>query len=64
MNATVTPHKLIKGQTGDWEVVIGMEIHAQVTSNSKLFSGAATEFGGEPNTMSRWWTPRCRACCP
>jgi aspartyl-tRNA(Asn)/glutamyl-tRNA(Gln) amidotransferase subunit B len=42
--------KLIKGATGDWEVVIGMEIHAQVTSKSKLFSGAATEFGGEPNT--------------
>ncbi|GLK71754.1 Asp-tRNA(Asn)/Glu-tRNA(Gln) amidotransferase subunit GatB [Ancylobacter dichloromethanicus] len=43
------PKKLIKGATGDWEVVIGMEIHAQVTSNSKLFSGASTEFGGEPN---------------
>src|SRR4029077_14105814 len=43
-------HKLIKGSTGDWEVVIGMEIHAQVTSNSKLFSGASTEFGGEPNS--------------
>src|SRR6201998_4787865 len=42
--------KLIKGETGDWEVVIGMEIHAQVTSKSKLFSGASTEFGGEPNT--------------
>src|SRR5215813_3116344 len=42
--------KLIKGSTGDREVVIGMEIHAQVTSNSKLFSGASTEFGGEPNT--------------
>jgi aspartyl-tRNA(Asn)/glutamyl-tRNA(Gln) amidotransferase subunit B len=41
--------KLIKGQTGDWEVVIGMEVHAQVTSHSKLFSGASTEFGGEPN---------------
>src|SRR6266851_3425534 len=41
--------KLIKGSTGDWEVVIGMEIHAHVTSNSKLFSGASTEFGGEPN---------------
>jgi len=51
MNATVKPGKLIKGQTGDWEVVIGMEIHAQVTSNSKLFSGASTEFGGEPNTQ-------------
>jgi aspartyl-tRNA(Asn)/glutamyl-tRNA(Gln) amidotransferase subunit B len=44
------PSKLIRGATGDWEVVIGMEIHAQVTSKSKLFSGASTEFGGEPNS--------------
>ncbi|KUL94768.1 glutamyl-tRNA amidotransferase [Bosea sp. WAO] len=43
------PKKLIKGATGDWEIVIGLEIHAQVTSNAKLFSGASTEFGGEPN---------------
>jgi aspartyl-tRNA(Asn)/glutamyl-tRNA(Gln) amidotransferase subunit B len=42
--------KLIKGATGDWETVIGLEVHAQVTSNSKLFSGASTEFGGEPNS--------------
>ena len=49
MNATVDAKKLIKGATGDWEVVIGMEIHAQVTSQSKLFSGASTEFGGDPN---------------
>jgi aspartyl-tRNA(Asn)/glutamyl-tRNA(Gln) amidotransferase subunit B len=42
--------KLIKGSTGDWEVVIGMEVHAQVTSNAKLFSGASTEFGGAPNS--------------
>lgn len=42
--------KLIKGATGDWEVVIGMEVHAQVTSQSKLFSGASTAFGGEPNS--------------
>jgi len=41
---------LIKGATGDWEVVIGMEVHAQVTSQSKLFSGASTEFGGAPNS--------------
>src|SRR5471030_1605202 len=41
--------KLIKGATGDWEMVIGLEVHAQVTSNSKLFSGASTEFGGAPN---------------
>ncbi|MET4388862.1 aspartyl-tRNA(Asn)/glutamyl-tRNA(Gln) amidotransferase subunit B [Bradyrhizobium sp. F1.4.3] len=43
-------YKLLKGSTGDWEMVIGMEIHAQVTSNSKLFSGASTAFGGEPNS--------------
>jgi len=43
--------KLIKGQTGDWEVVIGLEVHAQVLSKSKLFSGASTEFGAEPNSQ-------------
>jgi aspartyl-tRNA(Asn)/glutamyl-tRNA(Gln) amidotransferase subunit B len=43
--------KLISGATGDWEVVLGLEVHAQVTSHSKLFSGAATEFGAEPNTQ-------------
>jgi len=42
---------LIKGVTGDWEIVIGMEVHAQVTSDAKLFSGASTEFGAEPNTQ-------------
>jgi aspartyl-tRNA(Asn)/glutamyl-tRNA(Gln) amidotransferase subunit B len=42
--------KYIKGATGEWEVVIGMEVHAQVTSKSKLFSGASTEFGGAPNS--------------
>ncbi len=42
--------KLLKGSTGDWEVVIGMEVHAQVTSQAKLFSGASTEFGGAPNS--------------
>lgn len=41
----------IQGDTGEWEVVIGLEVHAQVTSNSKLFSGAATEFGAEPNSQ-------------
>jgi aspartyl-tRNA(Asn)/glutamyl-tRNA(Gln) amidotransferase subunit B len=48
MSAAVS--KLIKGTTGDWEMVIGLEVHAQVISNSKLFSGASTEFGGEPNS--------------
>jgi aspartyl-tRNA(Asn)/glutamyl-tRNA(Gln) amidotransferase subunit B len=47
---SATNGRLIKGATGDWEMVIGLEIHAQVTSNSKLFSGASTEFGGDPNT--------------
>jgi aspartyl-tRNA(Asn)/glutamyl-tRNA(Gln) amidotransferase subunit B len=49
---TVQPEsrKLLKGSTGDWEVVIGMEVHAQVTSQAKLFSGASTEFGGPPNS--------------
>ena len=42
---------LIKGKTGDWEAVIGLEIHAQVISKAKLFSGAATDFGAEPNTQ-------------
>jgi len=42
---------IIQGKTGDWELVIGLEVHAQVTAVSKLFSGAATEFGAEPNTQ-------------
>lgn len=42
---------LIKGKTGEWEMVIGLEVHAQITSQSKLFSGAATAFGAEPNTQ-------------
>jgi aspartyl-tRNA(Asn)/glutamyl-tRNA(Gln) amidotransferase subunit B len=41
----------ITGETGEWEVVVGLEVHAQVTSNAKLFSGAATAFGAEPNTQ-------------
>ena len=44
------PKKLIKGAIADWEVIIGMEIHAQVTSEAKLFSGASTEFGRPPNS--------------
>ena len=42
---------LIQGETGAWEIVIGMEVHAQVISEAKLFSGAATAFGAEPNTQ-------------
>jgi aspartyl-tRNA(Asn)/glutamyl-tRNA(Gln) amidotransferase subunit B len=43
------PAQRLKGATGEWEIVVGMEVHAQVTSKSKLFSGASTEFGGAPN---------------
>jgi aspartyl-tRNA(Asn)/glutamyl-tRNA(Gln) amidotransferase subunit B len=50
MTVPVKTSKLIRGSTGDWEVVIGLEVHAQVTSNAKLFSGASTAFGGEPNS--------------
>jgi aspartyl-tRNA(Asn)/glutamyl-tRNA(Gln) amidotransferase subunit B len=42
--------KVIAGATGDWELVIGLEVHAQVASNAKLFSGASTTFGAEPNS--------------
>src|SRR5271156_4279196 len=42
---------IVEGSTGPWEVVIGLEVHAQVISNAKLFSGAATTFGAEPNTQ-------------
>jgi aspartyl-tRNA(Asn)/glutamyl-tRNA(Gln) amidotransferase subunit B len=50
MDVQPNAKKLVKGTTGDWEIVIGMEVHAQVTSRSKLFSGASTEFGGAPNS--------------
>jgi aspartyl-tRNA(Asn)/glutamyl-tRNA(Gln) amidotransferase subunit B len=50
MNTHAKPAKLIKGATGDWEIIIGLEVHAQVVSKAKLFSGASAEFGGEPNT--------------
>ena len=42
---------LIKGETGDWEIVLGLEVHAQVISDAKLFSGAPTVFGADPNTQ-------------
>ncbi len=47
----MTNKNLIAGATGDWEIVLGLEVHAQVSSQAKLFSGAATEFGAEPNTQ-------------
>src|SRR3546814_4451576 len=42
---------LIKGATGDWEIILGLEVHAQITSQAKLFSGASTAVGAEPNTQ-------------
>jgi aspartyl-tRNA(Asn)/glutamyl-tRNA(Gln) amidotransferase subunit B len=47
---TPDPKRLISGATGDWEIIIGLEVHAQVTSNSKLFSGSSTEFGKAANS--------------
>ena len=47
---TPEPKRLIPGATGDWEIIIGLEVHAQVTSNSKLFSGSSTEFGKAANS--------------
>ena len=49
MNAPL-PSRLLKGATGDWEVVVGLEVHAQVVSQAKLFSGASAAYGGEPNS--------------
>ncbi len=49
MNVQSKPSKLMKGATGEWEVVIGLEVHAQVNSNAKLFSGSSTAFGAAPN---------------
>ncbi|OXS99211.1 aspartyl/glutamyl-tRNA amidotransferase subunit B [Notoacmeibacter marinus] len=46
---TPDPKRFLSGATGDWEIVVGMEVHAQVTSESKLFSGASTSFGSAPN---------------
>jgi len=52
MSETMTDSSYrIRGATGDWEVVIGLEVHAQVVSEAKLFSGASTEFGAEPNSQ-------------
>ena len=44
-------NSLVKGNTGDWEIVIGIEVHAQIISNSKLFSGSSTSFGADHNTQ-------------
>ncbi|MGC6511316.1 MAG: Asp-tRNA(Asn)/Glu-tRNA(Gln) amidotransferase subunit GatB [Parvibaculales bacterium] len=44
-------NKLISGATGDWEIVLGLEVHAQVSSQAKLFSGSSTEYGAEPNAQ-------------
>ena len=51
MTSNPAPSNLINSSTGDWEMVIGLEVHAQVTSKAKLFSGAATKFGAEPNSQ-------------
>ena len=47
---TAGSKNLISGAKGDWEIIVGLEVHAQVASKSKLFSGASTAFGGDPNS--------------
>ena len=49
-NREAATDQRFKGATGEWEVIVGLEVHAQVVSNAKLFSGASTEYGGEPNS--------------
>ena len=49
-NTKMRSDNLIKGATGDWEIVVGLEVHAQVNSRAKLFSGSSTAFGAEPNS--------------
>jgi len=51
MSVAEKPTKLLKGMTGDWQVVVGMEVHAQITSKAKLFSEASTAFGSAPNSQ-------------
>ena len=48
--AQIRKENLVDGATGQWEVIVGLEVHAQVLSNAKLFSGASAAFGGEPNS--------------
>ncbi len=59
---------LIESDSGTWEVVIGLEVHAQVSSRAKLFSGSPTDFGAKPNTRVSLVDAAmpgmlCRACC-
>jgi len=57
-------NKLIEGRTGPWEMVLGLEVHAQVVSNAKLFQRrGGWDSAPGPTSRSRWWTPPCRACC-
>ena len=55
--------KTIAGATGDWELVIGLEVHAQVATKAKLFSGASTQFGAEPNSNVAFVDAGMLACC-
>jgi aspartyl-tRNA(Asn)/glutamyl-tRNA(Gln) amidotransferase subunit B len=56
--------KIMSGAKQDWELVIGMEVHAQVSSKAKLFSGASTASGPSPIPTSPSSTRACPACCP
>ena len=56
-------NNLIKGQTQEWEIVVGLEVHAQVKSNSKLFSSSSTTFGSSPTVKFLLLMLQCQACC-
>ena len=56
-------NNLIKGEKHDWEMVIGLEIHAQVKSNSKLFSSSSTKFGSSPNSQVSLVDAAMQECC-
>jgi hypothetical protein len=53
----------VKGATGDFEIVVGLEVHARITDSSKLFSGAARGFGADPIARPALSMPRCQGCC-
>ena len=55
---------LVSGRTGEWEVVIGLEVHAQVSSSAKLFRVRLQNLVQNQTRMYRWSMRRCQACCP
>ena len=55
---------IIETEKGKWEIICGLEIHCQIISKSKIFSGASTEFGDDVNENVSFVDAECRECCP